>query len=254
MRPASEQRDRRETRHRVVLQLLDRRREDRVRVHEHQQRVTVRRRLGREFGAEQSRRARSVLDHHRLTEGLGQRLCHRARHHVGDAARRMGHDDPYRLGGPGLRRGGARTQQRHTGRKRRGENVQPFHAISSVVSRRAACDPGRHAFDVTHSDSGTGCTLRACLTYQLFSAGISIPHCACTPATDGTRRTQAVPPRRRNGQLFARRRVDGHHATGGEQADRRSWSANWRLGCSSARGAARTSRTRAGCWCRARRH
>jgi hypothetical protein len=63
----------------------------------HQQRVTVRRRLRHDFGADEGTGARTVVDHNLLTETLAQFLAYQACDGVRRTAGRIGHDQTDRL-------------------------------------------------------------------------------------------------------------------------------------------------------------
>ena len=56
--------------------------------------------VGDGIGADDGGRARAVVDHHLLAQPRCDRLGHGARHHVGAAAGRVGHDPAQRLCGP----------------------------------------------------------------------------------------------------------------------------------------------------------
>ena len=66
-----------------------------------QQRVAVRRGLGRLARADGAARAGAVVDDQLLAQVLGHALRHHARHEVGGAAGRKGHDQAHRMRGPG---------------------------------------------------------------------------------------------------------------------------------------------------------
>ena len=65
---------------------------------EQQQRVAVRGRLGGDGRAHRSLAARPIVDEDLLAQAFGQSLSNNARHRVGTAARRKGHDQADRLG------------------------------------------------------------------------------------------------------------------------------------------------------------
>ena len=112
--------DGREILHRIERQFaveagIDGERNDR-----HQQRVTVRRGLGDDIGADVAARAAAVVDHHCLPHAVGKFLAHRAGDDVGGAARRKRHDHADCFMRISLRRRrGARCRQRQRGK--------PFH-------------------------------------------------------------------------------------------------------------------------------
>jgi len=66
-----------------------------------------------ELGAEVLRRARAVLDHHRLAEFRGELLRQDARHQIAVGAGRQRHHDADRAGRIGLRRGEAGARHKH---------------------------------------------------------------------------------------------------------------------------------------------
>ncbi len=98
--------DRREVAHRIIGKLRLEARIDRMAREHHQQRVAVGTGAGDRFGADDAARARTVLDHHGLTQPLGQACCHDAGEDVGDAAGAGGNDNPHRLGRVALLREG----------------------------------------------------------------------------------------------------------------------------------------------------
>jgi len=62
----------------------------------HEERIAVGGRFGYEIGADQSPRARAVLDHHRLLECGGKTLADHARKHVRERTGRIRHDEAQR--------------------------------------------------------------------------------------------------------------------------------------------------------------
>jgi hypothetical protein len=66
-----------------------------------QQRVAVGLRARHRDGADRTAAAGAVLDHERLAELVGEIAAGEPRHHVGVAARRIGHDDRNRTRRPG---------------------------------------------------------------------------------------------------------------------------------------------------------
>ena len=81
------------------------------------ERVAVRRRLRHHFVAEHRAGTRTVLDDHRLAEGLGEPLAEQATDEIRTAAGAERHDDAHRPARPGLGRrlrlGGGRHRQQH---------------------------------------------------------------------------------------------------------------------------------------------
>ena len=83
----------------------------------HQEGLAVRRGALDLRRADRAGRAGPVVDHEGLVEALLQPGAERARHHVGGAARREGHQQRDRLGRPGLGLGGGGQQRQGAGRK-----------------------------------------------------------------------------------------------------------------------------------------
>ena len=98
---------------RVVWHLRHGKRRDRDgrRAVQHQ-RVAVGRRFGGALDAEHPANAADILDHDRLAELRAHALGEKAPEYVGRAARGERYDQPDRLRGIGLRKGGRRQQQR----------------------------------------------------------------------------------------------------------------------------------------------
>ena len=91
-----------------------------------QEGVAVRRGFRRGVAADDAAGAATVLDHDLLPERLAELRREQARDRVGAAARRVGHDDADRLGGPlrGHRQGDLQREEReYAGKKRRQADI-----------------------------------------------------------------------------------------------------------------------------------
>jgi hypothetical protein len=123
--------------------------------HEHQ-RIAVRRRLGDGGRADRAAGAAAIVDHDRLAQALVQLLAEHAGDDVGAAAGGVGHDEPDRPVGVGVRRAGGRQHRRaaEQGRSKQGrakkrdeqgDDVAPSHRPPGRLRR----SPGRSK-DLSH--------------------------------------------------------------------------------------------------------
>ena len=116
LRPADQQRHRREVAAGVVRRVAEDVRVGDETVEHRQQRVAVGRRLGHGVGADDAAGAGAIVDDYRLAEHFRELRRDRARDDVGDAARRRRHDHADRFG---------RVILRHCGRAGHGGERRP---------------------------------------------------------------------------------------------------------------------------------
>jgi hypothetical protein len=135
-RHAQELHDRHEVAIGIVGHRLFGRRIDGMGVRDERDRVAVGAGLGERRGADDGVAARAVVDDDRLAEIFRQLGAQRARHQVGPAARRIGHDPADRPRRPGL---GLRRRQHQAGHRQTGEQPgQPqdhFHRRLQMITR-----------------------------------------------------------------------------------------------------------------------
>ena len=98
-RGGSDHRNRRKIGNGVVGQLCVDARIDDVTGRHQQQRITVRRSFGDDFGAEHAACSAAIVDHDRLAQARAQLLTKHAGDNVGAAARRIRDNEPDRPGG-----------------------------------------------------------------------------------------------------------------------------------------------------------